>query len=35
MHYQAESKSVIQSLLEDRLGLTLEMPTRVRPDADI
>lgn len=35
IHYQAESKSVIQSILEERLGLTLEMPARVRPADDV
>lgn len=32
--YQAEGKMVIQNVLEERLGLTLEMPSKVRPDAD-
>ncbi len=30
----AESKMVIQNLLEERLGLTLQMPSRVRSDED-
>lgn len=32
--YQAEGKMVIQNVLEERLGLTLQMPSRVRLDAD-
>ncbi|MEM7126579.1 MAG: cyclic nucleotide-binding domain-containing protein [Chloroflexota bacterium] len=34
MQYQAESKKMIQNVLEERLGLTLQMPSRVRLDAD-
>jgi uncharacterized membrane protein YdbT with pleckstrin-like domain len=32
-HFQASSKMVIQNILEDRLGLRLRMPGRVRQDA--
>jgi CRP-like cAMP-binding protein len=31
-HYQASSKMVIQNLLEDRFGLRLRLPSRVRPE---
>ena len=31
-HYQASSRMVIQNLLEERFGLHLRLPNRVRPD---
>jgi len=31
-HYQASSRMVIQNLLEERFGLRLRLPERVRPD---
>ncbi|MEX1019769.1 MAG: cyclic nucleotide-binding domain-containing protein [Litorilinea sp.] len=33
-HQQASSKMVIQNLLEDRLGLRLQIPIQVRPEFD-
>jgi CRP-like cAMP-binding protein/membrane protein YdbS with pleckstrin-like domain len=35
LHYQASSRMVIQNLLEERFGLRLRLPERVRPDASL
>jgi membrane protein YdbS with pleckstrin-like domain len=34
MQYRASGKMAIQNILEERLGLTLEMPPRTRPESD-